>query len=420
MTTATVNEDPGQTRGRQALGAISSFARSRDQVPVLVSLVLVWIVFAIANSRFLTPGNLTNLALQIVSVGAISVGVVFVLLLGEIDLSAGALSGFAASIMAVLNVNHGFSPPVAILAAVLGGAVVGTAQGLIITRFALPAFVVTLAGLLVWQGALLYLLGDSGTINLTDPAYLALSNSFLPSWAGWLLAVVVVATYGWAAAARRRSRGAVGLAVETPHAVRVRVSLVAATAVVIIAVLNADRGVPVAVLVLLALVAIGDVVVRRSTFGRHVIAVGSNTEAARRAGINTDRVRIAVFAISGAMAGAGGVLAASRLLAVNQGSGGSDLLLLAIAGPVIAGTSLFGARGNVWSALSGAVILGSISNGMDLLSLTSSVKYMITGLVLAAAVVFDSISRKRAAAHPRRPTAHQQQKPSTQTKQETP
>ncbi|MCU1682623.1 MAG: inner-rane translocator [Amycolatopsis sp.] len=417
MTTATAPHDLRQTRVSRALWTLRTFARSQDQIPVLISLALVWIVFAVANNRFLTPGNLTNLALQIVSVGAISVGVVFVLLLGEIDLSAGALSGFAAAIMAVLNVNHGFSAPVAILAAVLGGAVVGTVQGLIITRFALPAFVVTLAGLLTWQGALLYLLGDSGTINLTDTTYLTLSSSFLPSWAGWLLAVVVVTTYGLTAAARRRSRGAVGLTIETTHAMGVRLVLVAVVIAVIVAVLNADRGVPVAVLVLVALVAIGDLVVRRSTFGRRVIAVGSNTEAARRAGINTNRVRIAVFSISGAMAGAGGVLAASRLLAVNQGSGGSDLLLMAIAGPVIAGTSLFGARGNVWSALSGAVLLGSISNGMDLLSLTSSVKYMITGLVLAAAVVFDSISRKRAAANPKLlATAHH--RPPTRTNQE--
>jgi D-xylose transport system permease protein len=400
----TITNPPNELRegATQALSALRSFNKSRDQLPVLASLSVVWIVFAIANDRFLTPGNLTNLALQIVSVGAISVGVVFVLLLGEIDLSAGALSGFAASIMAVLNVNHGLSVPVAILAAVLGGAVVGTVQGFIITRFALPAFVVTLAGLLVWQGALLFLLGDSGTINLTDPAYLTLSTSSLPRWAGWLLAAVVVVGYGLATAHRRRSRREVGLKIETAGALGMRLGLAAVSVTVIVAVLNADRGVPVAVLVLLAFVAIGDLVVRRCPFGRHVIAVGSNTEAARRAGISTKRVRIAVFAISGAMAGAGGVLAASRLLSVYQGSGGSDLLLIAIAGPVIAGTSLFGARGSVWSALSGAVLLGSIANGMDLLSLASSVKFMVTGLVLVAAVILDSISRQRVAAKPKR------------------
>ena len=401
----TVTNPPNEVRegATPTPPALRSVNLSRDQLPVLASLAVVWIVFAIANDRFLTPGNLTNLALQIVSVGAISVGVVFVLLLGEIDLSAGALSGFAAAIMAVLNVNHGLSVPVAILAAVLGGAVVGTVQGLIITRFALPAFVVTLAGLLVWQGGLLYLLGDSGTINLTDPVYLTMSTSSLPRWAGWLLAAVVVVGYGLTTAQRRRSRREVGLKIETARALGMRLGLAAVSVTVIVAVLNADRGVPVAVLVLLAFVAIGDLVVRRCPFGRHVIAVGSNTEAARRAGINTKRVRIAVFAISGAMAGAGGVLAASRLLSVYQGSGGSDLLLMAIAGPVIAGTSLFGARGSVWSALSGAVLLGSISNGMDLLSLASSVKFMVTGLVLVAAVILDSISRKRVGAKPKAP-----------------
>jgi D-xylose transport system permease protein len=362
---------------------------------VVLGLALIWIIFQSQNDRFLSAENLTNLMLQITAIGLISVGIVYVLLLGEIDLSVGAVSGLAAAVMAVLNVQHGWSPYLAIVAAVLVGTAIGLLQGSLFSRFAIPSFVVTLAGLLAWQGALLQVLGSTGSINLTDPKITGLANTFYSDAVGWIFCAVVIATYAAVVLLGHRRRVAAGLAVDSMPALVLRVVLVAAIAIVAVAILNSDRGVPLALLILLAFVVGMEYVVKRTRFGRHVYAVGGNSEAARRAGIRVNGVRVAVFAISGSMAAIGGIMAASRLLAVNQGSGGSELLLLAIAGPVIAGTSLFGGRGSVWTALLGALVIGSISNGMDLLALSSAVKFMVTGGVLLLAVLVDAIARQQ-------------------------
>jgi D-xylose transport system permease protein len=362
---------------------------------VVLGLALIWIIFQSQNDRFLSAENLTNLMLQITAIGLISVGIVYVLLLGEIDLSVGAVSGLAAAVMAVLNVKHGWNPYLAIVAAILVGTSIGLLQGSLFSRFVIPSFVVTLAGLLAWQGALLQVLGSTGSINLTDPKITGLANTFYSDAVGWIFCAVVIATYAAVVLLGHRRRVAAGLSGESLPALVLRVVFVAAIAIVAVAILNSDRGVPLAVLILLAFVVGMEYVVRRTRFGRHVYAVGGNAEAARRAGIRVNGVRVAVFAISGSMAAIGGIMAASRLLAVNQGSGGSELLLLAIAGPVIAGTSLFGGRGSVWTALLGALVIGSISNGMDLLALSSAVKFMVTGGVLLLAVLVDAIARQQ-------------------------
>ncbi len=362
---------------------------------VVLGLALIWIIFQSQNDRFLSAENLTNLMLQITAIGLISVGIVYVLLLGEIDLSVGAVSGLAAAVMAVLNVKHGWSPYLAIVAAVLVGTAIGLLQGSLFSRFVIPSFVVTLAGLLAWQGALLQVLGSTGSINLTDPKITGLANTFYSDAVGWIFCAIVIATFAAVVLLGHRRRVAAGLAAESVPALVLRVVLVAAIAIVAVAILNSDRGVPLAVLILLAFVVGMEYVVKRTRFGRHVYAVGGSAEAARRAGIRVNGVRVAVFAISGSMAAIGGIMAASRLLAVNQGSGGSELLLLAIAGPVIAGTSLFGGRGSVWTALLGALVIGSISNGMDLLALSSAVKFMVTGGVLLLAVLVDAIARQQ-------------------------
>ncbi|HEY7949898.1 MAG TPA: sugar ABC transporter permease [Solirubrobacterales bacterium] len=362
---------------------------------VVLGLAVIWIIFQSQNDRFLSAENLTNLMLQITAVGLISIGIVYVLLLGEIDLSVGAVSGLAAAVMTVLNVKHGWSPYLAITAGILVGTAIGLFQGSVFTRFGVPSFVVTLAGLLAWQGALLQVLGSTGSININDPKITGLANTFYSDVVGWIIAVVIVATYAGVVLAGYRSRVAHELTGEeslTPLAVRI--ALVAAITVVAVAVLNSDRGVPLALLILLAFVVGFEYVAKRTRFGRHVYAVGGSAEAARRAGIGVDKIRVAVFALSGTMAAIGGILAASRLLAVNQSSGGSELLLLAIAGPVIAGTSLFGGRGAVWTALLGALVIGSIANGMDLLALSSAVKFMVTGGVLLLAVIVDAIARR--------------------------
>jgi D-xylose transport system permease protein len=362
---------------------------------VVLGLAVIWAIFQFENDRFLSAENLTNLMLQITAVGLISIGIVYVLLLGEIDLSVGAVSGLAAAIMAVLNVQHGWSPYLAIAAAVLAGTAIGLLQGSVFSRFGVPSFVVTLAGLLAWQGALLQVLGSTGSINITDPKITGLANTFYSDAVGWIFAALVVASYAGIVLAGYHSRVAHGLTGESLAPLAIRIALVALITIVVVAILNSDRGVPLALLILLAFVVGFEYVARRTRFGRHVYAVGGNAEAARRAGIGVNKIRVAVFALASTMAAIGGILAASRLLAVNQSSGGSELLLLAIAGPVIAGTSLFGGRGAVWTALLGALVIGSIANGMDLLALSSAVKFMVTGGVLLLAVIVDAIARQQ-------------------------
>ncbi|HEX2084713.1 MAG TPA: sugar ABC transporter permease [Solirubrobacteraceae bacterium] len=367
-------------------------------VRVLLMLALIWTIFTIAEDRFLTAANLTNLTLQIAAVGTISVGVVLVLLLGEIDLSVGAVSGLAGAVLGSLSVKQGWGPVPAMLAALAVGAGIGLFQGTIATRLAIPTFIVTLAGLLGWQGAQLRVLGDTGTINITDPTLVDIAGTFFDPAVGWVVAAACVALIVFTQVATRRRRMAEGLEVEPFLALVIRVGAASAGIIVATAIVNSDRGMPLAALILVGFVVLFHVLTTRTRFGRHIYAVGGNAEAARRAGINVTRVRTIVFVLASTMAAAGGIMAASRLLAVNQSSGGGDLLLLAIAGPVIAGVSLFGGRGSVWAALLGALVIGSISNGMDLLGLESSVKYMITGAVLLAAVVLDAAARKRRAA----------------------
>ena len=365
------------------------------EVRVILVIALIWLIFQSQESRFLTAVNLTNLVLQITAVGLISVGVVLVLLLGEIDLSVGAVSGLCASIMAVLSVKHGWSPYTAIAAGVVAGVAIGTLQGFLFTRFGLPSFVVTLAGLLVWQGAQLKVLGETGTVNITNPTIVGLTGTFYSDTVGWIIAAVCIGAFALVSLGARRARVKAGLPVAPIVGLVVRVGIVAGAIIATVAVLNSDRGVPLAALILVGFVVLFQFITTRTRFGRYIYAVGGNAEAARRAGISVSGIRITVFAIASMMAAIGGIMAASRLLAVNQSSGGSDLLLLAIAGPVIAGTSLFGGRGTVWSALLGALVIGSISNGMDLLALQSSVKFMVTGGVLLAAVIVDALARQQ-------------------------
>jgi len=376
-----------------ALAFVRRFvAGDLGELRVIVGLIVIWAIFQIQEDRFLSSTNLTNLVLQITAIGLVSVGVVLVLLLGEIDLSVGAVSGLCAAIMAVLTVKEGWSPYVAIAAAILAGTAIGLFQGFVFTRFGVPSFVVTLAGLLAWQGAHLEVLGSTGTINVTDSVITGLTSTFYEGATGWVIALVAFGAYAAGVLLGRRQRVKAGLPVRNIGSVVLRLGgagVIAATAV-----LTDDRGVPLALLILVGFVAFFQYVTTRTRFGRHIFAVGGNAEAARRAGIPVTRVRVVVFAIASSMAAIGGIMAASRLLAVNQSSGGGDFLLLAIAGPVIAGTSLFGGRGSVLTALLGALVIGSISNGMDLLALESSVKFMVTGAVLLAAVVIDAIARR--------------------------
>jgi D-xylose transport system permease protein len=273
-------------------------------------------------------------------------------------------------------------------------AVIGLAQGALFTFLRIPSFVVTLAGLLVWQGALLLTLGQTGTINVFDPTIDALTGTFLPLGAGWVLAGAVILVYLAAVLRRRARRRSAGLPVRPLTNSVASVVVAAAVVLAVTAVLNADRGVPLAVLILLGFVVTFDLITRRTTFGRHVYAVGGSAEAARRAGISVNAIRVTVFGLASVLAACGGIMAASRVLAVTQSSGGGDVLLNSIAAAVIGGTSLFGGRGTVWSAVTGALVIGSISNGMDLLALASPTKFIVTGAVLLAAVTIDAVARQ--------------------------
>jgi len=397
---STMVDDPRLLQEQPGLAGFFTGLRRRVSqgelgvLPVVVGLLVICVIFQIANNNFLSARNLTNLVLQIAATGTIAVGVVLVLLLGEIDLSVGEVSGLCAAVMAVLNVNAGWPGPLAIAAGVLTGVGVGAVQGLWVTRFRVPSFVVTLAGLLAWQGLRLKVLGGTGTVNLTDATITDLANRFLPNWAGWLVGLLCVAAYLGNLAISRRRRMAAGLRTPSWGAFGGQIAIVVIAVLGAVAILNADRGVPLAVLFFLGFIVVFDLILRLTRFGRHTFAVGGNAEAARRAGISVDGIRLSVFILASALAACGGILAASRLLAVNQSSGGGDVLLNAIAAAVIGGTSLFGGRGSVWAALLGALVIGAISNGMDLLALASSVKFMITGGVLLLAVTIDAVSRR--------------------------
>ena len=363
-------------------------------LPVIAGLVLIWIVFYFLNPLFLSPGNLTNLATQIADIGIVSVGIVLVLLLGEIDLSVGSVYGLCSAITAVLSYQKGWAAAPAIAAGLLAGAAIGTFQGFFFTRFKIPSFVVTLAGLLTWFGAQLHVMGETGTINIQDPNLLNLAGYFFPATVGWGFAVVVVVALAVDLAIRRRRRAAAGLPQTGLVGDLVKFGAFVAVVVGAVAVLNSYQGVPLSLMILLAFIIGFDVILTRTQFGRHIFAVGGNAEAARRAGISVNAIRIAVFTLCGTLAAAGGIMGASRVLEVSYSSGTGDTLLNAIAGAVIGGTSLFGGRGTVWSALTGALVIGSINNGLALLSAASDVKFMVTGGVLLAAVTIDAVARQ--------------------------
>ncbi len=394
---ATIGTAPAEeAEGLSLRRAMRALARGDlASVRVLIGIAVIWTIFQLANDRFLSAVNLSNLTLQIAAVATISIGVVLVLLLGEIDLSIGAVSGLAAGVMAVLSVQHGWAPLLGLLAGLGVGTAIGLFTGFMVTTFGIPSFVVTLAGLLGWQGALLYVLGDTGSVNLPPSIITDLTTTFFDPAVGWAIGIAAIAAYAASLLLARRRRLAAGLEVGPPTGMIVRLVLVSIAILVTIAVLNEDRGVPLAGLIVVLLTVIFTFITERTRYGRHIFAVGGNAEAARRAGIRINRIKISVFTLASTLAAAGGILAASRLLSVNQQSGSGDVLLLAIAGPVIAGTSLFGGRGYVWSALLGALVIGSISNGMDLLALDSDVKFMITGAVLLAAVTIDAVTARR-------------------------
>ncbi|MEV0289702.1 sugar ABC transporter permease [Kribbella sp. NPDC050820] len=389
-------------------GAVSAFTarlRSGDlgSVPVVVGLIIIWAVFQIANSSFLSSRNLVNLTLQTTSVGVIAIGIVLVLLLGEIDLSVGSVSGLSAAVLGVTFVNKGWPLALSLLVGVALGLVIGLFYGALYTRFGVPSFVITLAGLLGFLGLQLLVLGKEGSLNLPfDSALVGFATrSFLSPALAYGLVAVVVAVYVLTRLRGRAARVAAGLSAAPNSVIAIKAAALAVVLLIPVVILNGDRGVSSMFLLFLGLVVATDFAIRRTRWGRSVVAVGGNVEAARRAGINVRMIYLSVFAACSTFAAVGGLLAAARLVAVNQSSGGADTNLNAIAAAVIGGTSLFGGRGSAYSALLGALVIMSISNGLALLSLDSSVRYMVTAGVLLIAVTIDSLSRRSRQAHGR-------------------
>jgi D-xylose transport system permease protein len=372
-------------------------------LPIILGIGVIVLVFGLLDDTFLTERNFTNLLLQMCGIATIAIGVVFVLLIGEIDLSVAFVSAVGGVVMTLLlRPDDPGWPWWAAIAFALGcTTAIGFVQALVITKAGVPSFVVTLAGLLIWSGVVLILTTQAssvGTIRIQDETVVGIANDFLSATAGWVVAGLVVAGYALVELQNARTRRASGLYAKPVVVMALQIVGLAAVTFAAVWYVNKDRGVPKVAVILLVFLVIWSFIASRTTFGRHVYAVGGSAEASRRAGINVDRVRIAVFMISGFMAGVGGIMLASRLRSVATNTGGGNLLLLVIASAVIGGTSLFGGVGRVVSALLGALVIASIQNGMDLLGLASGTKFVITGLVLLAAVLVDAYAKRRRAA----------------------
>ena len=389
-------------------GVLRSFVnrvRSGDlgMLPVAVGLIVISTVFSILNPIFLAPNNLVNLLFDCATVGIISLGIVCVLLLGEIDLSVGSMSGLSSAIVGVLWVNSGLPLIVAIFAALLTGALVGSLYALMYNRLGMPSFVATLAGLLALLGLQLYILGPTGSINLPYASPLVRFGQILvmPDWLSYVLALVpglVMVVVGFAVRKRRQS---VNLSSQPLSNLLVKATILTVALEFAGYYLNLGRGVPWMFGLFVALVVILNYALTKTQWGRSMFAVGGNREAARRSGINVRRIYQSAFILCSTLGALGGILSASRLASSSQQAGTGDVNLNAIAAAVIGGTSLFGGRGSAYSALLGIIVIQAISNGLTLLNLNSSLRYMITGAVLAIAVIVDSLARRSRVSHGR-------------------
>ncbi|NUU06786.1 sugar ABC transporter permease [Leifsonia sp. C5G2] len=399
-------QDERLIRDEGLVGAVRTFGRrvrvgDLGSLPVVIGLAVIWVVFQILNPNFLSANNLVNLTLQCAAIGTISIGIVLVLLLGQIDLSVGSVSGVAAAILGVGFTQLHWPLWLTVIVAILAGSAIGLLYGFLFTRFGVPSFVITLAGLLGFLGLQLWILGANSSINIPYDSWIVqfAQQWFLPPWAAYALAVVAAAGMFWSDFRRNVRRRKAGLSEGSMTVVLVKAILLLVGLCISVWYLSTDRGTGAMFLFFVVLVIVMNFLLTRTRWGRSVFAVGGSVEAARRAGIRVNRVFISVFILCSTFAAVGGLLAAARLASVGAGSGGTDTNLNAIAAAVIGGTSLFGGRGSAWSALLGILVIQSISNGLTLLNLDSSYRFMITGAVLLLAVIIDSLSRRSRESH---------------------
>ncbi|KFI25999.1 ABC transporter permease [Haematobacter missouriensis] len=406
---ARLDRSDSRLRSDEGLGgAFTGFidrVRSGDlgMLPVIVGLIVISVVFSVLNPVFLAPNNLVNLLFDCATVGFISLGIVAVLMLGQIDLSVGSMSGLASAIVGVLWVNMGVALPLAILAALVFGALVGLVYGVLLNRFGMPSFVSTLSGLLALLGLQLYILGPSGSINLPYASPLVRFGQILvmPDWLSYILAALPGAAMLLLGLRTMQRRAAANLSYPGLSVLILKAAVLTLGIEFAVWYLNQGRGIPYMFVLFVALVVVMDYALTRTKWGRSMFATGGNAEAARRAGIDVRRITISAFVLCSTLAALGGVLSAARLASASQQAGTGDVNLNAIAAAVIGGTSLFGGRGSAYSALLGIIVIQAISNGLTLLNLSSSLRYMITGGVLAIAVIVDSLARQSRVSHGR-------------------
>jgi len=399
-----VTQDSGSLKGawHDYLARIKS--GDMGALPGVLGLVALGIVFSLMSDVFLTPGNFANLLTQAASVTVIAMGLVFVLLLGEIDLSAGYASGVCGAVLVILITNHGYPWWIALAASIAVGAFLGFVIGSLVSRLGIPSFVVTLAAFLMFQGLLLLLAGEGGTIRIEDPTILAVQNNNLSPTLSWIFYLVVSATYVLIGLARINSRRKAGLKSELKKLWAIKTASLLAIGAIVIYQLNLERsnnpdlvslkGTPYVVPVILALLVVGTFVLSRTAYGRHIYAVGGNAEAARRAGINVKNIRTSAFIICSVFAAIAGMLFASRQNSISPTTGGSSTLLYAVGAAVIGGTSLFGGKGRMRDAVLGGLVVAVIDNGMGLLGYAAGIKFIVTGTVLLISAGVDAISRR--------------------------
>jgi D-xylose transport system permease protein len=390
---------------RESVSASLKRVRTGDlgSLPVVIGLVVICVIFQVLNQNFLGAENISDTLVNTAGIGFISVGIVLVLLLGQIDLSVGSMSGFSAAIFGVLLTKNHWPEWAIIIVCIAVGAVIGLLYGALFVRFGVPSFVITLAGLLALLGAQLATLGPLGSINIPFTTFIVNFSltQFLPTWLNYVLIVIAGLGYALSALARANRRRKAGLSAPGVTGIIVKAIVLVILLGVLVAYVStyADGGIGDSFVALIILVIVMQYALTRTRWGRDVFAVGGNVEAARRAGIRVNRIYVTVFVLCALLAAIGGLLNLGHLASASTSSGTGDVNLDAIAGAVIGGTSLFGGRGSAWSALLGILVITAISSGLNLLSLDSSVRFMITGGVLLLAVIVDSLSRRSRASH---------------------
>jgi D-xylose transport system permease protein len=366
-------------------------------LPVIVGIAAVWVFFQIQNSNFLTSRNLSNLTLQMAVTAVLAMAVVLVMVAGEIDLSLGSVTGVTSALLGILLTNHHWSVAAALAATFALGVGIGLLQGAITVLVGVPSFLVTLGGFLAWAGVQLALIGPSGNLPVNDATIASIGNDYLPHATAWILAAVAVLVLAVLELLRLREWTRAGEPIPVAGAAT-RVVLLAVAVFGVVAFLNGNFGVPYVLVLVLGVAAALGWICRRTIYGRYVYAIGGNREASRRAGVPVGLVRISVLGVSGLLAALAGVISTSNLYATSANTGGSILLLEAIAAAVIGGTSLFGGRGRIYGALLGTLMIASVHNGLGLLGKPASTEEVATGVILVLAVSLDSFNRRRRAA----------------------